>query len=74
MARGRLNIKRSIALFLVAVLLSSACFTMALYAAPPEGEEINRIGYTNSANGSYLRSQTDDRFFEAFFVAARYSR
>ncbi|HQC48834.1 MAG TPA: dockerin type I domain-containing protein [Bacillota bacterium] len=57
MARGRLNIKRSIALFLVAVLLSSACFTMALYAAPPEGEEINRIGYTNSANGSYLRSQ-----------------
>ena len=57
MAHGRFNIKRSMVILLVAVLLSSACFTMALYAAPPEGEEINRIGYTNSANGSYLRSQ-----------------
>ncbi len=52
-----MSIKRSIVFILVAVLFASVCFTTAPYAAPPEGEEIGKIGHTNSSNGSRLRSQ-----------------
>ena len=52
-----MSIKRSIVFILVAVLFASVCFTTAPNAAPPEGEEIGKIGHTNSSNGSRLRSQ-----------------
>ncbi|HHW93348.1 MAG TPA: hypothetical protein GX734_02495 [Clostridiaceae bacterium] len=56
-AQKRLNVKRLLTFILVAALFASICFTITPFASPPEGEEINRIGYTNSSNGSYLRSQ-----------------
>lgn len=60
-ARRRMSIRRSIVFILVAVLFVSVCFTTAPNAAPPEGEEIGKIGQIQTANGASLRSQPTRR-------------
>ena len=47
---------RRIAVVLAAMALALVCFSSVSRAVPPDGEAVNRIGYTNSSNGSILRS------------------